>query len=105
MNQKQIDVSARSTNLLHAGHQLVVGLLGRTGGAQNLSRHEDLVAWEARGAQGLADFALIAVELRGVDVSVSHFQGLEDGLDALGGWRTVDAKAEARDAHGGVGEG
>lgn len=105
VNQEQINITARSTDLLHAGQQLVVGLLGRAGGAQDLGSDEDFVAGDAGRAQGLADFAFIAVELRGVDVSVSHFQGLEGGLDALGGRRTVDTEAEARNADGGVGEG
>lgn len=86
MNQKQINVSARPADLLHAGHQFVVGLLGRAGGAEDLGGHEDLVAGDAGGAQTLADFALVGVELCRVDVSVAHLQSLLDGLHALGGW-------------------
>lgn len=54
----------------------------------------------------MADFGLIGVELCSVDVTVSHIQCLQTGLDALVWWGAIDAKAEARDALGvGKGEG
>ena len=61
-----------------------------------LAGHVDVVAGESRGANGLADAALVAVHLGGVDVSVA---GLERGIDRSHGHLgrdLKDAKAQLR---------
>lgn len=104
MDQEQINISARSSDLLNALQQLGIGRLDRAGGAENLRRNKDLIAGHTTGAQGLTNLALITVELRGVDVSVSHVQSFEARLDALSGGGTVDAKTQARNALAAIGK-
>ena len=52
----------------------------------------DLVARDAGLTDGFADFGLVAVDLAGVDVSVSGLEGGQAGLDGLFGWGVPDAE-------------
>jgi hypothetical protein len=44
VNKEEIHVSPGAADLLHAVQQLLVGRIGRTGGAEDLGGDEDLIA-------------------------------------------------------------
>ena len=93
----------------------VATLLQRLGetpcGGEDLGRDEDVGARGHAGRRRLvvaaahrgADFGLVAVELRRVDVAVADAEGGRARGDALRGRGLVDAEAEARDLRGAFG--
>lgn len=105
MNQKQIHVPVLAVDLSHALATLAVRRVGAAARGQDLGRDEDVFARDAGLADRLADFGLVLVELRRVDVAVAGAEGRQARLDALAAVRSVDAETEARDLDGAVGEG
>ena len=97
MNQKQIHISILPTDFLNTPQHLVIRSLRRTSGAQDLGRREDLTPRNPGFLNRLADFGLVGVELRRVDMSVSGLQGCLGGLDTLSGWGAIDAETETGD--------
>lgn len=53
--------------------------------ANSLGGDEDLLARDTGGADTLSDLLLVAVDGSGIDVAVSHLQGVLDGLSDLAG--------------------
>ena len=89
---------------MYAIQTLLVRLFRIATSAQDFGREESLIAWYARLPRRFTHFRLIAVELRGVYVTVSRFEGCEAGVDADVGRRLVDAETEAGNLDRGVGE-
>src|SRR5947209_369309 len=49
---------------------------------RHLGGDEDLLAFDARGVQSLAHFALVAVDQRAIEMAIAEFQGLLDDARA-----------------------
>ena len=76
MQQQQIDFGKPQLGQALLGGTLEV--VRREMGGPDLGRHEYLVAPDPRGAQALADLALVLIDLRGVDVAITEPQRLLD---------------------------
>ena len=83
-------------------HQAVLGgpfeLARRKMRGPDLGGDEHLLALDARGAQPLADFALVVVHLRGIDVAVAEPQRLLDQPCAGAPAQVPGAETDQRDA-------
>ena len=95
MDEEQIDVveAERGQRAVKRGARVV----GAVEAVVELARDEDLASVEAEGANRLADAALVAVHLRGVDMPVADLEGLRDGFGGVAGRDLKDAEAELWD--------
>src|SRR3954466_5916309 len=95
MEDEQVDLldAELARTLLEAVQRLVVAVVGDP----DLRLDEDVGAVEARGADRLADLALVAVGGGGVDVAVA---GGQRGLDGGGLLRRALKDAEAERGNG-----
>lgn len=91
MDEKQVDIA--SGDLVYTLQAGGVVSIDRAGDLENFGRDEDVVAWEARLRDGLANFLLVAVILRGVDMAVACFQGGQARSQGALWWGEVRAEA------------
>src|SRR5580692_4809477 len=80
MDQQQID--PRQLEPLEALVDRALEVAGRQAVEPDLCGDEDVLARHAGGAEAFADFALIAVVLRGIEMPVAEMQRRLDQLDA-----------------------
>jgi hypothetical protein len=95
VDQEQVDVvEAERLERLVERPARVVGLVEAV---VQLARDVDLVAAEARGANGLPHPLLVAVHLGGVDVAIARFECELDRAGGLGRGDLEDAEPQLRD--------
>lgn len=94
VNEEQVNVLSLGVDFPDAVQAALVGLLRGAARVQNLGGEENILARDAALLDCVADFLLILVELRGVDVPVTVIQGRETGLHADVCERLVDTETQ-----------
>jgi hypothetical protein len=93
VDEEEVEVVA-----VQRGQRLLEGPAGIVGPVETvaeLAGDEDVGPGEPAGADGLADLALVAVHLGGVDVAVADVEGFADGADGVLRIDLEDAEARA----------
>ena len=102
MDQEQVHKATVAGNLPHAIEELLIRRLWRPGRAHDLGGDEDFFAGEPGFSHRVADFALVGVELRRVDVTIAGPERLQAGWHTFVCRRAVDAESQTRNLHLGV---